>query len=391
MLYNIALEYYNLALNELQQTNLYLFLACTLRDIGRTTNDSTSDRSIKCHYFDQALHYARLHGDTAIYLNILSYKLRYQPGDNEAEINKVNRHLCRELNYSRAASELCESFLSSETPDIDSALFYLKIFANDTSALAWSRDKYHLLDSRIKNLQGQNNIAYNELLKLYNSQTRQLAQDGKARTYTIARKYDLLLEHEKALERQIKLQHSHLVISLLVIALLVGGVLIYVIIMRNKEKERKNKQRIESLQSEVTHKRELLKNTLEQRLQLTKDLQNAELIEHKKRGEVPLWAKKFIEESLFSQQNQEDFLLQFNIISDNFLNHLQEEYPALTKVDTQIIALIITGLSISDICLLLNQTKNTIWSRRLRIKSHLNLTADDNLDEWLLNKYAASV
>ena len=80
------------------------------------------------------------------------------------------------------------------------------------------------------------------------------------------------------------------------------------------------------------------------------------------------------------------FKTEFNQAYAGLLDRLKMEHPALTAVDQQVIALILLDMDISDICLLLNQTKRTVWSRRQRIKEHLGLTDEEKLDEWLFGR-----
>ncbi|MCQ2333050.1 MAG: hypothetical protein MJZ88_00355, partial [Paludibacteraceae bacterium] len=101
-------------------------------------------------------------------------------------------------------------------------------------------------------------------------------------------------------------------------------------------------------------------------------------------GKIPEWIQTFLSENLW--EHWEGFQEEFNSLYNNLLTNLKTQYPALTSADLQMIALMVLGLSISDICLLLNQTKHTVWSRRLRIKTHLSLTKEDDLDEWVANR-----
>ena len=109
---------------------------------------------------------------------------------------------------------------------------------------------------------------------------------------------------------------------------------------------------------------------------------------HKRDDEaVPQWAKDFIDTNIFTTSEQwQDFLQEFNGCYGNLLTRLQQSYPRLTHADMQVIALIVLGLDISDICLLLGLTQRTIWSRRLRIKTHLNLSAGESIEAFLQSK-----
>lgn len=78
--------------------------------------------------------------------------------------------------------------------------------------------------------------------------------------------------------------------------------------------------------------------------------------------------------------------LESNLISKTVLTKIKNNNPDLTQTDLMVIVLMFLNLSIEDCCLLLNMTKESMWVRRKRIKQHLGLSADTNLDEWILEQ-----
>lgn len=95
-------------------------------------------------------------------------------------------------------------------------------------------------------------------------------------------------------------------------------------------------------------------------------------------------------EQPFKNQNQiKSFLKEFNEAYPGYLSSLRHQYKELTGSDELVLALMVNELSIQQICCLLESKPRTIWSRRLRIKNHLGLTNDDNIDEWVQNSVRA--
>ena len=66
----------------------------------------------------------------------------------------------------------------------------------------------------------------------------------------------------------------------------------------------------------------------------------------------------------------------------NLLRDIQNYYPKITEKDLQYIALAKSGLSINDMCYLLDVSERTLWNRRQRIKGHIG-NADMDVDEWI--------
>lgn len=95
-------------------------------------------------------------------------------------------------------------------------------------------------------------------------------------------------------------------------------------------------------------------------------------------------------EQPFKNQNQiKSFLKEFNEAYPGYLSSLRHQYKELTGSDELVLALMVNELSIQQICCLLESKPRTIWSRRLRIKNHLGLTNEDNIDEWVQNSVRA--
>ena len=390
-LYKEANDYYRRALPYLSKTGYHLYIACTLRDIARTTKPDYERYSVEMNdsivrerdsLFAEALKEASQLSDTVVYLDILDYAISLRQERDTSALIGISRYMTNVLRQPRYAGELADYYLTRGK--LDSARMCLDLYAQDTLSQSWSRDRWHYLESRWLLKKNRPKEAYMMLEDLYENRQRQLVRDGQARTYTIARQYDVLKEQEKNLLLTVRQQRLYMLVAVLSAAVVIAALLMLLYYQRSKRKEEEQQTRIRMLDSELAARREALRRGLTERVELTRKMQLSEIMQGRRKDELPQWAQDFLEQNLLTSDEQwDEFVGEFNAASANLLERLKAVHGQLTKADLLIIALILTGLSIQDICVLLNQAKRTIWSRRQRIKSHLGLGEEDNLDEWL--------
>lgn len=89
-------------------------------------------------------------------------------------------------------------------------------------------------------------------------------------------------------------------------------------------------------------------------------------------------------EQPFKTPNQiKAFMKSFDEAYPGYMNGIKQNHPEVTDADALVIAFMINELNIQQICVLLNSKPRTVWSRRLRMKTHLGLTQNDDLDQWV--------
>ena len=378
-LYEIALDNYEKALPHLQSAKIPLYLASVYRELGRM-NDNES----KNWYFDSALVYAEEYGDTILYLDIRYAQLTTSQIQSP-EVARICQYLCHQAGLKRYAYDLVKYYIRVE--EADSARIYLDILAADSTAQTWSEQQYILWHSQYLRLKGRNNEAYQELYRLYNENYSILEEKGRSSTFVIAQHYDNEVEHAKNLQLQLEKQRLYIVL-VLVLAAILGTMILLILLGAKRKTERlveqaRTQQKFKDLHKELQLRRDSLKQVLNQRLELNKNLQEA-LLTKKKEEKIPDWAQQFIDSNIFSTDEQwEHFFNEFNGCYGTLMERLKTEHPRLTSTDTQVLALYILGLDNSDICLLMGLTQRTIWSRRMRIKSRIGLGEKESLDKWL--------
>ena len=293
--------------------------------------------------------------------------------------------MCHKAGQKRYAYALVKYYI--RTAKADSARIYLDILAADTTAQIWSEQQYTLWQSQYLHLKGQDREAYQSLYTLYNTYYRETEEKGRASAFVAAQHYDNEVEHAKNLQLQLDKQRLYIILVSVLVGVLCAVILAILFLSRQRAKhlveKTRNEEEIANLQKELQVRRESLKRIINQRIELSKNLQEA-VLSRKKEESIPQWAKDFIEQNIFTTEEQwQGFLKEFEEAYGNILTKLQETYPRLTSTDLQVIALYILGIDNADICLLTGSTQRTIWSRRMRIKSRIGLGEKESLDKWI--------
>ena len=378
-LYAIALENYQKALPYLEEAGLPLYLASVYRELGRNTHDESRNQ-----YFDKALVAARFMGDTILQMDIRYAQLSANQ-DNSPELASICQYMCHKAGQKRYAYDLVKYYI--RTHKADSARIYLDILAADTTAQIWSEQQYILWHSQYLHLKGKYEDAYESLYELYDTYYREAEEKGRASAFVAAQHYDNEVEKAKNLQLQLDRQRLYIILGAVLVSVLCLVILAILFISHQRAKhlveKTKNEEEIANLQNELKIRRESLKRIINQRIELSKNLQEA-ILSHKKEESIPQWAKDYIDQNIFSTEEQwQGFLKEFEGAYGNILTRLQNTYPRLTSTDLQVIALYILGIDNSDICLLMGATQRTIWSRRMRIKNRIGLGEKESLNKWL--------
>jgi phosphoglycolate phosphatase-like HAD superfamily hydrolase len=323
-------------------------------------------------------------GDTILQLEIRYAQLSANQSDSP-ELASICQYLCNQAGHKRYAYDLVKYYI--RTAKADSARIYLDILSTDTTAQAWSKQQYTLWRSQYLHLKQQDSEAYESLYELYDTYYRKTEEKGRASAFVAAQHYDNEVEHAKNLQLQLDKQRLYIVLISVLVGVLCIMILAILFISHQRAKhlveKTRNEEEIANLQNELHIRRESLKRIMNQRIELSKNLQEA-ILSRKKEESIPQWAKDFIDQNIFNTEEQwQGFLKEFEDAYGDILTQLQRSYPRLTSTDLQVIALYILGIDNADICLLTGATQRTIWSRRMRIKSRIGLGEKESLDKWI--------
>jgi hypothetical protein len=92
-----------------------------------------------------------------------------------------------------------------------------------------------------------------------------------------------------------------------------------------------------------------------------------------------------IRQNIERDDNWKKFAENFDMIYENYLKRLKEEFPSLSKSDLKLCAYLKMGLNSKDIAPLLNMSFRSVEMCRYRLRKKLNLMREINLTDFLQN------
>lgn len=386
--YNQANIKFNQAVKlfELSGSKKYLISAYyELSNISLQLNGSF-DRTM--FYSNKALNLSKEINDSVLYFHILSRQgeLLYRKQKKTAIANlKAGFNKCADLRV-RNASFL--AYLYSENDQPDSAIYYLKIASERVG------------DNETKIFNELSKAAVYENYKdfkqaFYSFEKAFLMQDTIFRNkldnqlYRIERQFDLTEKEKENAELKIANRTKIIWIGALIIFILIILILLQQINIRSKRKQtayeiERQKVAFELKEKELENrkKQELLFSNLQQRAEMSVRFNKLQqgFYEQKKQAE---FVELLTNQVILSKTEWENYIKEANSIFDNKITFLKEKYKQLTPSDLIVIVLIILGLEIADTCVLLNMSKETMYVRRKRIKKHLGLESEIDLEMWI--------
>ena len=266
--------------------------------------------------------------------------------------------------------------------ETDSAAYYLERLQPQDSAYAyWFEQSYTYLQSKILQQEGKSGEAYSLLLDLYDRKIEELRRDAGSRTYALTLHYDVAREQQRAQEalRERSWQRK---ISLVLILLLVLSVALFFVSWRYWQHHKKEQAAaLRALQDKYAQQLQLALERLKQKVNLTREMELQRL-----RGnepEFPKWLQTYRDEQLtLSKESIDELIGSMETALDGAISRLRKDYPDLTESDMQFAILTIIGASDSDMGILLNVQKQTIYHRRQIVRKHVDPAIED-IDAWL--------
>jgi hypothetical protein len=399
MLYDIAREYYRKALPLLEQTENTLYLACAYRDVARTLSLTGGVKDSVLYFFTQADSCAKQANSELLVYDIAAYRYQLCFPDSVQQRLAVCRVLAQDFGAHARYSEIVELLLVQGKTD--SAAYYLHFLQPADSAYAyWFEQSYSYLHTKILRNQGKADSAYYELLRLYDSKIEELQRDAGARTYALSLHYDVEREQHIAQEARREKQWQRMISFVLVLLLIVILFLFFVLWRYWLHKRREQTVALNSLKDKYQQQLQLALERLQQKVNLTREIELQRL--RGKEVEFPKWLQTFQKEQLTMNKQSLDGLIQsVDNALDGAISRLRRDFPSLTESDMQFAILTIIGASDSDMGILLNVQKQTIYHRRQIVRKHILACVEANntkshhtflindsiadIDKWLRN------
>ncbi len=387
LLYEVARNYYLKAIPMLRQGQNNVFLACAYRDIARTNAILHGNPDTTRLYFDRAAAFGDLTDNRILQLDIAAYRYQYCFPDSINERIATCTELAEKYGITTRYAELVEIFL--EQNDTQSAKQYLKLLQPTDSANAnWFKQNQTYLQARLAAHEGNTLTAFNQLLDLYDNTLQQLQLDAGARTFGIAQAYDVEREQQRAeeAERERRMQQQ---ISLLLVAAFIMVLMMLYLLWRYYRSYRKQKQlELDQQQIKIVALREKYTNHLQRaldRLQQRANLSREIALQHMRgrNTDIPEWLERYMEEKLaFTPEGIDELIATTDKELDGAVSRLRAAYPKLTESDMQFVILVIIGASDTDMSIVLNVQKSTIYHRRQIVRKHIDSSIED-IDSWL--------
>jgi DNA-binding CsgD family transcriptional regulator len=232
-------------------------------------------------------------------------------------------------------------------------------------------------------------LAYHDYDLLFQEATRLAnANEKETAIQNAIAKYDLKAKEEKIALLSRKNQFKDALIIASVLALLLGIGMFFYYYKSNKIKQKYFEQKKKELQFEKEQTQKELINSvlhLEKKNEILSDLKQQLLLQNKeKHATINNSIFKAIDAGLLVDNDFEKFKNNFNSIYPDFFNRLQEKAnQSLTQLDLKYCGFILMKVTNKEMAMQMNVEPKSIRMARYRIKQKLQLSKDEDLDEFI--------
>lgn len=380
-LFEQAHELYKKALPIFEEYNHSRYLSFTYRDLARTMTDTIENNiPIIQEYYRNALRYAQTVNDTLLYYENLCFAHQFLKDEYEENYLEMASVLCR-TKHPVDAIWLYEYYF----PDnLDSAKTYLDVLASDTLRSIYSKHRYHYFSSQYLYAKGQTDSAFCELDREYNNYNQEIANSNLQRMYAITQQYDSAKANERAKEEMLQKQFFIICASLSILAM---SIVVIILIWRlgiRKQKETRVLELLQDQRHELEMKEQHLKDELSKQLELSKQIRILRMANAKDIiGDGGEKWNQLLKQWECTPQKVDEYIRNYQKLVPDWKEKYNLQHKNMTSQEINIFILMLLNLSINDISLLLNLTNRSLYNYRNRIKQHLGLSENEDLDEWI--------
>lgn len=316
-------------------------------------------------YSNKALSLSKEINDSVLYYHILSRQGELLNNrDKETAIANLlaGFHHCADLRI-RNASFL--AYLYSKINKPDSAIFYLKI-ANEVKGGKELQIFNKLAEAGVYGNRNKYKQAFQAIESAYLIQDTVFREKLKEQLYRIEKQYDLSEKEKENADLKIANRNVAIGIGFLIILVLIILIVLLRVNFHHKKKQTEIELRQQKVEFELKEyelenkkKREILLSKLQQRIEMTirfNKLQQS-YIEPQKQNE---FIESITNHVIIAKNEWETYIFEANSIFDNKISSLSQNHKELTTSDLIVIVLISLGIDISDSCVLLNMSKETM-------------------------------
>ena len=388
-LYQHSLSYFKKSLKFFRLSNAKNYQAYAYREITDMYLQLDRPFDSVMYFSGIALRLSKEAGDSSNYYSILCRQgeLLYdkEPARAKEYILKGYRFYPEQRFYYAAFL----AYTYSKLNKYDSARYYLNIAFSDNRQPNSKNIKYLAAGYLAKN-RGDYKSAYENIKQAYLIRDSVFQTRIKDQLYRIDTQFDLTRKDEKITALKIETQRHWIIITLLTIAVLVVLVAFLFILAEHKRKQilhvQEKRQMVFDAQLrnlENLQKKELLLSRLQNRVQNTLTLNRLKqgFMQPDKQNE---FFKEITKQSTLSEKEWDFYIDEVDLIFHKKITVLRQQHPQLTRADLIVIAFICLELDVPDCCSLLDiDDTNTLYVRRKRIKKHIGLGKEIDLEKWV--------
>ena len=372
-LFQVANDYYTRSNLFFAKSHNPFYQACAYRDMARMRNRLQMDSAH--YYFDKAQKYALQLPDSTLYWQIRASEVCVDSALTTPQNMITNlRQVCLVQKYYRYAFQIAYAFLELNQPD--SCRHYIKLLEKDTGDLTFSKIRYHYIKGLYLHAYGTPKEAFFNLQTAYDLRESEMKKHATARTYTIAKRYDLAQQKEYAMQLQHESDRKTIVIIwVCLLFILVAAIGTVIIIVGSNHNTIQRKQLAHDRDKQITLLRDKIQCT--QQLNLDNNLGKYSL------DELPINIRNAIELMTYSDHNRGELLTALEELYPHFFEKLRS-YQQLTDIDKIVICLLGLKFTTSDITQLLWINANTFYRRCNFIKQRTNLSTTSSVTKWCI-------
>jgi len=389
-LYRLSLKYYKKSLTYFLVNKNLKYAAYSYREISNMYNILKYPIDSVMKNIDIAIKLSKEDGDCRNYYYLLTRK-----GELLCDVNYLYSKECFLKGYQKYPEykEYNAAYLAyiySKLKMMDSAQYYLSVSLTNTPKNQYNVRCYYTA-AQMAIDKNDFRTGYEYLFKVIRFNDSVYNRNQDEQLYKLDKRYDLTKKETENAILTIANRTKVIWITLLIIVVLV--VMIIFLLINNKSKKKQaslelEKQRLiyEAGTTMINNnkKRDLLLLRLKDKIDNTLKFNKLKkkILQSEKLNE---FMETIAHQSIISEKEWQYYIDEVDSLLDNKIKHLQINHSEITHADLIVISLICLNVSITDACVLLNMSKNTIYTRRKTIKKRLNIFSNADLEEWIIS------
>lgn len=362
--------------------------AYSYRDLASSYDNLDKSIDSVMNYYEKAEELSFLTRDTANYYDI-SYKMAITLLNKTTDYERAKQLLLAAYRYDNNSKFYYNklSLIYSKLNMQDSAMFFFKKALPDTFTVA-NKAAAYLSGAMAEQAAGNYKKALNYYILYDRFREKVITETKRYKLYRIDKRYSLVMKENE--NSKLKIANRNMVIFMAVLVVLVLLALIFMLTMSVKQKKEQVRHELDKqkLLSEIENKRILLLTKIQYKI-------DTSLRFHKLKGKYPIGSinyESFVDEmmkqTILNEDEWQSYIDEVNQIFNNYINQLSSNFQTITLSDKIVIALIALQMDITDTCIVLGLSKNTMYRRRNTIKERLGLDKSVDLEKWIHDQIA---